>query len=104
MRRRLQARVPAHAAARQEGDPLGAEEPAGGLREVARVRILRDEQRQRAVEVLVQRGREQRQRRLGHAGTRRQRLRELLQTIGSEQLADEAEEDWALFDLPDHEL
>jgi hypothetical protein len=54
--------------------------------------------------VLVQRRREQRQSRFGHARARRQCLCELLQTIAAEQLADEAEEDWALFDLPDHEL
>jgi hypothetical protein len=52
----------------------------------------------------LQRRGDERQRGLGNTGARRQPLGELLQTIVSQQLANEAEENWALFDLPDQEL
>src|SRR5439155_2559502 len=46
----------------------------------------------------------ERQRRLGDAGTRRQRRRELLQLFRAEKLAHEREQDGSLFDVSDHEL
>ena len=61
---------------------LLAEEPRRGLGEVARVGVLRNENRQRAAELLVQRRDDERQRRLGDAGAGRQRRRELLQPLG----------------------
>ena len=103
VRRRPQPRIRAHAAARQEGDTLGPEVPRGGLGKIARVGVLRNEDRQRAAELLVQRRHHERQRRLGDARTRRQRVRELLQLLVLEQLAHEREQNWALFDTPDHD-
>ena len=47
VRRRREARLPADAAARQQADVLGAEEPAGGLGEVARVAVLGHEHGER---------------------------------------------------------
>ena len=75
----------------------------GGLGKIARVGVLRNEDRQRAAELLVQRRHHERQRRLGDARTRRQRVRELLQLLVLEQLAHEREQNWALFDTPDHD-
>ena len=92
-----------HTAARQQCDAILAKEPARRLREISGVGVLGDEQRQRAGELFVKRGDEERQRRLGHAGTRRKRGRELLNVLALEQLADEREEDRPLFDIPDHE-
>ena len=103
VRRRPEAGVPADAAARQQRDAILAQEPARRLGEIACVGVLGDEQRQRAAELLVERGDEQRQRRLGHAGTRRQRRGELLYVLALEQLADEREEHRTLFDVSDHE-
>jgi hypothetical protein len=104
VRRRREAGVPAHAATRQQCNPLLAEVPRGCLGDVARVGVLRDEERQSAAELLVQRGEDERQHRLGHAGTSRQRLGELLEPLAPEELAHEREEDWALFDIPDHHV
>ena len=82
---------------------LLAQEPRRGLGEVAGVRVLGNEDRQRAVELFVQRRDDQRQRRLGDARAGRQRRRELLQPLGLQQFADKREEGRALFDVSDHE-
>ena len=54
MRRRRKARLPGHAAARQQADCVVAEEPGGGFGCVARVRVLRQKDDQTAPETLVQ--------------------------------------------------
>jgi len=81
MRRRLQPRAPAHAAAGQQRDPLLAEEPASPLGRVTGIGVLGQQHDERAPKVFVQRGEQQRQRRLGDAGGRRQRVRERDQTL-----------------------
>ena len=103
VRRRPQPGVPADAAARQERDALRPEVPRSGLREVARIGVLGNEDRQRAAELLVQRRDDERQRRLRDARARRQRLGELLQLLVLEQFAHEREQNGALFDIPDHD-
>jgi hypothetical protein len=70
VRRRLEARAPADAAARQEGDLRVAEEPGGGLRDVARVGVLGREHDERAGKLFVERGEQQWKRRLGDARPR----------------------------------
>ena len=67
MRRRVEARAPVDAAARKHRDAFLAEEPRRALGGVARVLILRRQQDERAVELLVQRREQERQRRLGDA-------------------------------------
>ena len=89
MRRRLEPGAPADAASREEGDALGADEPAGGFGRVARVRVLGQEADEPAVELLVQRREQQRQHGLGDAGARRQRRGERLQPLVLGELADE---------------
>ena len=67
VRRRLEARAPAHPAAREERDPVVAEEPGGGLGDVVRVGVLGREHDERAAELLVEGGNDKRQCGLGHA-------------------------------------
>ena len=61
VRRRLEPRAPVDAAARQQRDVLGAEEPAGRVGRVARVGVLWQEAHERAIELLVQGREEQRE-------------------------------------------
>ena len=82
-----------HAAARQQRDPFFAGEPPDALRQVTRVGILGREQDERAVELLVQRGQEERERGLRHAGTRRERLGEGAQALGFAELGEERMQD-----------
>ena len=89
MRRRLEPRAPAHAAARQQRDALLAEEPARSLGRVAGVGVLGQQHDERAAEMLVQRREQQGQRRLGDARGRRERVRERSQALVAEQLLDE---------------
>ena len=56
VRRRLEPGAPADAAARQQPDALGAEEPARRLGRVARVGVLGQDADERAAELLVERG------------------------------------------------
>ena len=89
MRRRLEPRAPVHAAAREQRDPLLAEEPARALGRVASIGVLGQQHDERAAQLLVQRGQQQRQRRLGDPRGRRQRIREGGQALVAEQLLDE---------------
>ena len=57
--------------------------------------------RERAAELLVQRGDDQRQRRFRNARAGRQRRGELLQALGLQKLAHEREEGGTLFDISD---
>ena len=94
MRRRLQARAPAHAATREERDPVVAEEPGGGLGDVARVGVLGREHDERAAELLEEGGNDERERRLGHARAGLgQLLEERAKALTLGELADERVED-----------
>ncbi len=89
MRRRLEPGLPVDAAAGHEADQLVSDEPRRRLGRVARVGVLRQEADERPVELLVQRREHDRQRRLGHARTRRQRVRELAEALVLDELGDE---------------
>ncbi len=65
VRRRLEARAPAHAPAGEERDAVVAEEPGRGLGDVARVRVLGREHDERAAELFVERRDDERQSGLG---------------------------------------
>ena len=64
-------------------DTLFAEQPARRLGRVSGVGVLGQQHEQRAPGVLVQRGQEQRQHRLGDAGASRQRVREGAEALGA---------------------
>ncbi len=98
VRRRLEARLPAHAAAGQQRDALLAEEPAGRLGGVARVGVVGQEADERPAELLPERGEHERQRRLGDARAGRERLRERLQPLVRGELADEGVKDRTVHD------
>ena len=89
MGRRLEAGLPAHAAAREVADRVVAEEPGRSLRGVPRVGVLREQADERPLQALVQRGENDRQRGLADTGTRRQRLGELGEALVVRELADE---------------
>ena len=74
-------------AARQHRDAFVAEEPGGALGGVAGVLSSGASRTSGAVELLVERGEQQRQRRLGHPGRRRERLGEAFEAIGRAELA-----------------
>src|SRR5262245_26799469 len=67
MRRRLEPAPPTHAARRKQADVLLAEEPARGLGGVARLRVIREDDDERATALEEDRGEEERQERLGDA-------------------------------------
>ena len=92
VRRRLEARGDADAAGGEERDAVLADEPADRLGHVAGVGVLGEQNAQPAVELLVERGEEQRQRRLGDAGACRQRLGERGQALVGAQALDEGVE------------
>ena len=89
VRRRLETGAPADAAAREQCDVVGADEPTGRLGEIAGVGVLRQEHDEPAVELLVQRRQQERQHRLGDTRPRRQRSRERLQALEREQFPNE---------------
>ena len=68
MRRRLEPRAPADAAARQQRDVVGADEPARRLGDVARVGVLGQQDDEPSPELLVQRREQERQHGFGDAG------------------------------------
>ena len=99
MRRGLEARAPADAAAREERYPVVAEEPRGRFGDVSGVRVLGGQDDERSAELLVQRGDEERQRRLRDAGARvRQLLQERAEALAVGELADERVEDGSVHD------
>ena len=98
MRRRLEARAPVDAAARQQGDVLGTEEPPGRLGRVAGVRVLRQEAHERPFELLVQRGEQERQHGLGDPCTGGERGGELLQGLVRAERGDEGVEHGTVHD------
>ncbi len=89
VRRRGEPRLPAHAAARQERDPLGAQVPARRLGEVARVGVLGRQRDEPAPELLVERRDDERQRRVRDARADGKRLGELAQALAPLDLAEE---------------
>ena len=89
VRRRGEPRLPAHAAARQERDPLGAQVPARRLGEVARVGVLGRQRDEPAAELLVERRDDERQRRVRDARADGERLGELAQALAPLDLAEE---------------
>ena len=89
---RIEARVDAHATARQERDRRGVDEPADSLGDVARVLVLGEHADECAVERRVQRREEERQRRLGHTRVRRERVDERGEALARSELVDEPSE------------
>jgi hypothetical protein len=90
VRGRLEARLPADAAARKQRDALLAEVPGGGLCSVAGIRVLGKQDKERAVEVEAERGDEERKPGLGDASGRPMKLgRERGETLGTGQLEGE---------------
>ena len=89
VRRRLEARRVRDAAAREQGNPVGAEEPRRALRRVAGVCVLGQHDQEPAPELLVQRREDERERRLRDAGPAGQGLRECLEPVAGRELCDE---------------
>ena len=77
------------ASARQQRDPLVAEEPARALGRVPGIGVLRKQADERALTLLVERREQQRQRGLGDARRRRQRLDVGGEALLRKQLLDE---------------
>ena len=73
----------------QERDALGAEVPARRLGEVARVGVLGRQRDEPAPQLLVERGDDERQRRVGDARAHGERLGELAQALAPLDLAEE---------------
>ncbi len=90
--RRREPRLPGDAAARQQSDRRVAEEPGHTLGRVAGVRVLGEEDDEAALDSLVQRREQQRQRGLRDAGARRQRVRELGDALVLDELPNECVE------------
>jgi hypothetical protein len=98
VRRGLETGAPMHTAAWQQRNAFVAEEPRGTLRGVARVRILRRQQHEWAVELFVQRREQQRERGLGHACGRGERLGEALEALALTESVDEGVQDRLVHD------
>ena len=99
MRRGLEARAPADAAAREERDAVVAEEPRGRFGDVPCVRVLGGQDDERSAELLVQRGDEERERWLGDAGARvRELLQERAEALAVGELTDERVQDRPVHD------
>ncbi len=92
MRRRLEPRTPVDATGGQQRHAVLAEEPGGGLGGVARVGVVGQQGDEPTAELDVERGQEQRQRRLRDASATRQRSRERGQARICAQALDEAVE------------
>ncbi len=86
------------APARQQSDALLAEEPARSLGRVARIGILGREQDERAAELVVQGGEQERQRRLRDASTRGERRGIRTETFALAELAHEWMQDGTVHD------
>src|SRR5581483_4234528 len=92
VRGRLEAGLPADAAAREVADVCLAEEPGGRLGGVARVGVLRQKTDEAAAELLVQRGEEQRERGFGDPCPGRHCVRERAEVLVLDELGDEGVE------------
>ena len=89
VRGRREARLEAHAAARKQRDTVAAEEPPRRLRRIAGVGVLGEENEQSASQLLVERGKEERQYGLRDARPGRKRPNERLKAVVPPQLVDE---------------
>ena len=89
VRGRLETGGDAHAAGRQERDAVLADEPADGLRDVAGIGVLGKEDAKASSELLMERGEQERERRLRDAGAGRQRLGEGGQALVGAKTLDE---------------
>ena len=99
MRRWLEPRAPADAAAREERYPVVAEEPRGRFGDVPCVRVLGGQDDERPAELLVERRDEERERRLGDAGARVGELfQERAEALAVGELADERVQDRPVHD------
>ncbi len=98
VRRRLEAGAPVDAPTRQHRNAFVAEEPRSPVGSVARVLILRRQENEWAVELLVERGEQERQCRLGDPGGRRKRLGKVFEAFGRAELRDEWVEDRLVHD------
>ena len=92
VRGRIEPRVRADATARQERNRRGIDEPADSLGDVARILVLGEHADERAFERRVQRPEEERQRGLGHARVRRERVDERGEALARGELVDEPRE------------
>ena len=90
--RRLEPGADGDASAREERDPRFGEEPRRALRRVARIGVLGERDEQRPSELRVQRGEQQRERRLRHACPHRERAGERHEAVARAQLVDERAE------------
>ena len=88
----IEARVDAHAAARQERNRGGVDEPADSLGDVACVLVLGEHADECAVERRAQRPEEERQHGLGHTCIRRERVDERGKALARSELVDEPSE------------
>ncbi len=93
VRRRLEARCPVNSSARQQRHAVLAEEPGSSLGRVPCVGVLGQRANETPIEALVERREQQRQRRLGDASARRQRLGEGREPLVLEELVDECVQD-----------
>ena len=98
MRRGLEPGLPADTAAGQERDAVLADVPTGCLGGVAGISVLGREDEERLLEPLVQRGEDERKRRLGHAGASRQGLDERGETLAVGELERQRIEDGTVHD------
>src|SRR4029450_2429655 len=95
----LEPRAPADAPARKERHVLVADEPAGGLGDVARIGVLGREHDERPAELLVQRRDQERKRRLrdARAGLRKL-LEERAKALAFGELTNQRVQDWSVHD------
>ena len=96
--RRFESGAPVDAPARQHRYAFVAQEPGRPLRGVACVLILRRQKHEGAVELLVERGQQQRQRRLRHAGGLWKRLGKAFEAFGRAELRNEGMENRLVHD------
>ena len=99
VRGRLQSRAPVDASAGEERDLVVAQEPAGRLGSVARVGVLRREDDERSCQLLVERGDQERERRLGDASPGVGKLlEERAEALALRELANQGVEDGSVHD------
>ena len=98
VRRGFEAGAPVDAPARQHRDAFVTEEPGRAFGCVAGVLILRRQKHERAVELLVERREQQRQRRLRDAGGLWERLGKALEAFGRAELRNERVQDRLVHD------
>ena len=98
MRGGIEARGPVNTPAREERDPVLAEEPGGALSRVARILVFGCEQHERTVELLVEGREQERQRRFRHPSRGGKRVRKRGQALALTELLDERVQDRLVHD------